>query len=70
MLLLNVLERDYAGLTEHLRYAQVAPLLFLWGEATAWRDDVPTPSLSHEEALENAPDKQDDGFAVPTFVET
>ena len=35
MLLLNILERDYAGLTQHLRYAQVAPLFFLWLEKTA-----------------------------------
>jgi len=35
MLLLNIFERDYAGLTHHLRYAQVAPLLFLWQEKTA-----------------------------------
>jgi hypothetical protein len=35
MLLLNILERDYAGLTQHLRYSQVAPLLFLWLEKTA-----------------------------------
>ena len=35
MLLLNILERDYAGLTQHLRFAQVAPLFFLWLEKTA-----------------------------------
>ena len=35
MLLLNILDRDYAGLTQHLAYAQVAPLLFLWLEKTA-----------------------------------
>jgi len=35
MLLLNILDRDYAGLTEHLKYAQVAPLFFLWLEKTA-----------------------------------
>lgn len=35
MLLLNILERDYAGLTHHLRFAQVAPLFFLWLEKTA-----------------------------------
>ncbi len=35
MLLLNILERDYIGLTHQLRFAQVAPLLFLWLEKTA-----------------------------------
>jgi hypothetical protein len=35
MVLLNVLDRDYFGLTHQLRNAQVAPLLFLWLERTA-----------------------------------
>jgi hypothetical protein len=34
---LNFLELDYSGLTHELRYCQVAPLLFLWGELTALR---------------------------------
>ncbi len=35
MLLLNILDRDYASLTQHLRFNQVAPLLFLWLEKSA-----------------------------------
>ena len=35
MLLLSILDRDYAGLTQHLEYGQVAPLFFLWLERTA-----------------------------------
>lgn len=34
----------------------------------AWRDDVPVPGLSHEDALAGAPRAEHDGFAVPTFV--
>lgn len=34
---LNLLDRDYLGLTRPLRYVQVAPLLFLWSELTAYR---------------------------------
>lgn len=34
---LNFLELDYGGLLHQLRYGQVAPLLFLWGELTALR---------------------------------
>ena len=30
------------------------------------RDDVPRESLSHERALEGAPDPADDGFRVPS----
>jgi hypothetical protein len=34
---LNLLDRDYLGLTRPLRFIQVAPLLFLWSELTAYR---------------------------------
>jgi hypothetical protein len=35
MILVDVLDRDYHGLTQTLSFIQVAPLLFLWGEKTA-----------------------------------
>lgn len=34
---LNLLDRSYRELIQPLRFNQVAPLLFLWGEATAYR---------------------------------
>jgi 4-amino-4-deoxy-L-arabinose transferase-like glycosyltransferase len=34
---LNLLERGYRELLQPLRFGQVAPLLFLWGEATVYR---------------------------------
>lgn len=34
MLLVNLIDRDYAGLMSPLDHAQVAPLLFLWAEKT------------------------------------
>jgi Dolichyl-phosphate-mannose-protein mannosyltransferase len=40
---LNMVDMDYMGLTGQLRCAQVAPLLFLWGELTAFF------SLGHSE---------------------
>lgn len=33
------------------------------------RDDIPHPSLSNEEALENSPDKEGPCFKVPRLVE-
>jgi aspartyl-tRNA(Asn)/glutamyl-tRNA(Gln) amidotransferase subunit C len=33
-----------------------------------WREDVPSPGLSREEALRSAPRATDVGFAVPGFV--
>ncbi|HZU83011.1 MAG TPA: Asp-tRNA(Asn)/Glu-tRNA(Gln) amidotransferase subunit GatC [Polyangiaceae bacterium] len=38
-------------------------------ESTPWRADEPRPGLTHEEALAQAPRVEQDGFAVPTFVE-
>jgi hypothetical protein len=35
--LVNFLDRDYLALTKTLDCCQVAPILFLWGEATAYR---------------------------------
>jgi len=34
---LNLLDRDYLGLARPLRFLQVAPILFLWSELTAYR---------------------------------
>jgi hypothetical protein len=36
-LCLNLLDRDYLGLLQPLRCAQVAPVVFLWGELTAYK---------------------------------
>lgn len=33
-----------------------------------WREDQPTPGLSHEDALSGAPRTEHGGFVVPTFV--
>jgi aspartyl-tRNA(Asn)/glutamyl-tRNA(Gln) amidotransferase subunit C len=37
--------------------------------APAWRDDILRPCLPHEEALENAPVKDNDFFKVPKVIE-
>ena len=37
--------------------------------AQAWREDVLAPCLSHEEALRNAPVKDQDFFKVPKVIE-
>lgn len=37
LLLLNLLDKDYAGLTRQLDNCQIAPILFLWGELTVTR---------------------------------
>jgi aspartyl-tRNA(Asn)/glutamyl-tRNA(Gln) amidotransferase subunit C len=37
--------------------------------AGPWRDDVPVPPLSHEEALKNAPVTDGEFFKVPKVIE-
>ena len=37
MLAVNFLDHDFSGLTKTLDNFQVAPILFLWGEAASWR---------------------------------
>jgi len=43
----------------------VPPFSPLPGQVNVLREDEPSPSLSQEEALQNAPDRSDDYFRVP-----
>ncbi len=38
-------------------------------DRTPWREDEVRPCLSHRDALAQAPQVEDEGFAVPAFVE-
>jgi aspartyl-tRNA(Asn)/glutamyl-tRNA(Gln) amidotransferase subunit C len=48
---------------------EVPPTAHVQMTATPWRPDEVRPSLPHAEALSQAPAVEDDGFAVPAFVE-
>ncbi|HEX3155823.1 MAG TPA: Asp-tRNA(Asn)/Glu-tRNA(Gln) amidotransferase subunit GatC [Candidatus Angelobacter sp.] len=39
------------------------------GIDTAWRGDVPQPSLPHSEGMKNAPETDGDFFKVPRVIE-
>jgi len=47
----------------------VEPTAHVQLERAPWRADAPSPSLSNDEALAQAPAAADGGFAVPLFVE-
>ncbi len=49
--------------------ADVPPTASAIPRPTVLRPDVPTPSMGPEEALANAPDREDDRFRVPRIVE-
>jgi aspartyl-tRNA(Asn)/glutamyl-tRNA(Gln) amidotransferase subunit C len=47
----------------------VEPLTSMSQEVNAWRDDVPQPTLTPEQALANAPQKDNRYFRVPKVIE-
>lgn len=66
--------RDLTGILVHIN--KLAALDLTGVEPTShalplenvFRDDEPAPSLSNEEALANAPEKEDDCFRVPQII--
>lgn len=46
----------------------VEPYISAAAAENVFRDDVAYPSLSHEKALQNAPDSDGKGFVVPKVV--
>jgi len=69
------MQRDLDGILEYVN--QLSELDTSNVEATTqvavvaapFRADEPRPSLSHEQALSQAPRSSSDGFAVPAFVD-
>ncbi|MEY3074582.1 MAG: Asp-tRNA(Asn)/Glu-tRNA(Gln) amidotransferase subunit GatC [Flavobacteriia bacterium] len=47
----------------------VEPLIFMSNEVNRLRDDNPEQSVSHEEALRNAPKKDSDYFRIPKVLD-
>jgi aspartyl-tRNA(Asn)/glutamyl-tRNA(Gln) amidotransferase subunit C len=47
----------------------VPPMSHAIAMANVLREDEPAPSLSPEDALQNAPDRSDDCFRVPRVIE-
>lgn len=46
----------------------VEPLIFISDESNVWREDIAAESITHEEALSNAPKKDSDYFRVPKVM--
>lgn len=43
----------------------VEPLVFMSNEVNRLREDIPAVTITHEEALKNAPQKDSDYFRIP-----
>jgi aspartyl-tRNA(Asn)/glutamyl-tRNA(Gln) amidotransferase subunit C len=52
-----------------LNTSNVEPLIYLSNEINVTREDVVNNSVSHEDALKNAPKKDSDYFRVPKVLE-
>jgi aspartyl-tRNA(Asn)/glutamyl-tRNA(Gln) amidotransferase subunit C len=59
----------YIGQLDELDTRDVPPTAHVHLDRTPWRDDEPRPGLSHEDALAQAPQVEQGGYAVPTFLE-
>lgn len=47
----------------------VEPLKFMMNEVNVLREDVAAATISHEEALKNAPQKDSDYFRIPKVLD-
>lgn len=60
---------DHAAKVGEVATADVPPTAYAIPRANVLRPDEPRPSLPREEALANAPEREDDRFKVPRIVE-
>ena len=56
---------EAVGKVSELDLSKVEPTLHPLALVNVWAKDEPRPSLDVEEALANAPDREDDAFRVP-----
>jgi aspartyl-tRNA(Asn)/glutamyl-tRNA(Gln) amidotransferase subunit C len=59
----------YVEKLNELDTSRVEPTFHVLDLSTLLREDIVSPWLSPDEALENAPRREDDFFAVPKFIE-
>ena len=56
---------EAVGKVSELDLSEVEPTLHPLALSNVWAEDEPRPSLDVEEALANAPDREEDAFRVP-----
>jgi len=47
----------------------IEPLIFMSTEVNRLRDDIPMVTLTHEEAMKNAPKRDSDYFRIPKVLD-
>ncbi len=61
---------EHAAKVGEVAASDVPPTTSPIPRANVFREDVPEPSLPVDEAVRNAPEREDDRFRVPRIVET
>ena len=59
---------EHADKIAELDTAEVEPTAHAVAVTNVWRSDRPGEELSREEALSNAPDREEDAFGVPKII--
>ncbi|NME70104.1 Asp-tRNA(Asn)/Glu-tRNA(Gln) amidotransferase subunit GatC [Flammeovirga aprica] len=60
---------EWVAKLEEVDTEGVAPLTHMTQEQSVWREDKAEYTLSHEDALKNAPKKDEDFFRVPKVLD-
>lgn len=60
---------EHAAMVGEVAADDVPPTAYAIPRSNVLRPDEPTPSLTHEEALANAPEAEAERFRVPRIVE-
>lgn len=69
--ILNDMNRmlSFVDKLSELNTDNVSPLIYMTNETNILREDEPEVSVSHKDALKNAPKKDSDYFKVPKVIE-
>lgn len=59
----------FMGQLNEVDTTNIEPLIFMSDEVNRLRDDVPQVTITHEEALRNAPKKDSDYFRIPKVLD-
>jgi|SRR5690554_822527 len=60
---------DFMDKLDKVDTENVKPLVFMSDEINVLREDVPAQTITHEEALKNAPKKDSDYFRIPKVLD-
>ncbi|RYM33956.1 Asp-tRNA(Asn)/Glu-tRNA(Gln) amidotransferase subunit GatC [Brumimicrobium glaciale] len=60
---------DFMGKLNEIDTDHVEPLVFMSEGVNVLREDIPQQSITHEEALRNAPKKDSDYFRIPKVLD-